>query len=265
MKNKIQLILILLIVVVLAGGTAMLMAPKKITSKPKPVINENNGGKNAQINNTESFKIDSGKTYVQTIDMSNNKIQTFYLNLADEGKAILRKKLGDTKIVLSEGSWEKTDNDEIVVNIDGSRYDYIPTNGPVPHLALQGHEDEFGGQSLKLTDVDELTNGKWTWVETKMGEGKVTKNDKKEFTLSFAKDGGLQVGSDCNSGSGKYTLPSPGKISLDQIATTTMFCDGSKESDYFMQLGKVEGMMLRDNKLYLQLKDDAGYMSFKKQ
>ncbi len=80
---------------------------------------------------------------------------------------------------------------------------------------------------------------KWTWVSAKDADGKtlIPKNPTK-FTLTFAKGGQLSIGTDCNGGGARYTVKGT-SITINQMISTMMFCEGSQEQEYNKLLSSV--------------------------
>lgn len=111
--------------------------------------------------------------------------------------------------------------------------------------------------------VDDLTVNSWMWKETQMGnDDMVTPKNPSQFVLTFMDDGTFGTTTDCNSGSGSYTSSDDGSLTLGQVATTQMFCEGSQETEYYKELGDVASYVLEGGNLYMSMKMDAGIMEF---
>lgn len=108
-------------------------------------------------------------------------------------------------------------------------------------------------------------NGTWTWIETKLGDGKTFKPKKAgAFTLAFGSDGQITGTTDCNRYFGGYNVGSDGVISMPSIGATKMYCEGSEQGTYINQLAEVSRYAVAGDTLSLTLKDNGGVMVFKK-
>lgn len=78
--------------------------------------------------------------------------------------------------------------------------------------------------------------------ESLAGKGTVTPNKPGAFTLTFASEGNVAIGTDCNSMSGTYEKIGSGgekqKITFGPIASTMMYCEGSQEQEFSGLLAK---------------------------
>ncbi len=115
-------------------------------------------------------------------------------------------------------------------------------------------------------DTSKMTLGmkKWEWVKTQMNDGKITIPKKTGvFTLAFAKDGKVSIGTDCNSMGGIYTVKGT-KLTFSQIISTIMYCEGSQEQEYSKTLGEVASYLFTSKgELVLEIKMDSGTMIFR--
>ena len=105
---------------------------------------------------------------------------------------------------------------------------------------------------------------KWEWVKTQMNDG-ATVIPKKSgvFTLTFDKNGKINIGTDCNNMSGKYTV-SEKNITFSQMISTMMYCDGSQEQDFAKKINEVKSYMFTSKgELVLEIKLDSGTMVFR--
>jgi len=108
-----------------------------------------------------------------------------------------------------------------------------------------------------------LTSQTWTWVRTEMNDDSlITPNKPGIFTVTFNEDGRVNLGTDCNSMSGSYSLPAVGQIAFAPFSTTFMFCEGSQEGEFSGKLRDSTGYMFEDDQLVLQLKYDSGSVFF---
>lgn len=80
---------------------------------------------------------------------------------------------------------------------------------------------------------------KWVWVSAKSTDGKtiIPKNPSK-FTLTFGTNEKLSVGTDCNGGGARYSVKGT-SITIEQMTSTMMFCEGSQEQEYNALLSAV--------------------------
>lgn len=102
----------------------------------------------------------------------------------------------------------------------------------------------------------------WTWTKTTSGTT-TTVTPKKEtaFTITFTETGSIQGTTDCNKFLGTYTATS-NKISLSQLGSTKMYCEGSQEQDFTNTLQKISAYTIdKDNNLILTTA--SGTMVFK--
>lgn len=76
-----------------------------------------------------------------------------------------------------------------------------------------------------------LTSRKWVLVASKVDEQVTYLKKREAFSLLFGDDGNVAIGTDCNGMSAPYTAKD-GKISLGEIATTLMYCEGSQEQEF---------------------------------
>ncbi|MCF7843365.1 META domain-containing protein [Candidatus Gracilibacteria bacterium] len=105
---------------------------------------------------------------------------------------------------------------------------------------------------------------KWVWVKTQMNDGKViTPKMDGKFTLTFNKDGSVNMGTDCNSMGGKYTLN--GKtLTFGQMMSTMMYCEGSQEQEFGSALNEVSSYQFTSKgELILEIKMDSGAIIFR--
>lgn len=99
-------------------------------------------------------------------------------------------------------------------------------------------EQDFPGEANP--EVMTLEMKQWTWVETTYDDGaKLTPNKADAFTLAFAEDGSLSVGTDCNSMGGRYEVDG-NKVMFGPMFSTKMFCQDSQEQDFAAMLADTE-------------------------
>jgi len=104
----------------------------------------------------------------------------------------------------------------------------------------------------------------WTWVSTRYNDGKVVKpRSDKNFILTFKTDKTFSATTDCNGMGGEYTL-SGNKLSITNIVSTMMYCEGSQESDFAKILSETESYLFTSKgELVLNLKFDSGSVVFR--
>ena len=104
----------------------------------------------------------------------------------------------------------------------------------------------------------------WTWISAFYEDGRVVKpKNSADFGIVFTNDGRISIKTDCNSGSGSYTVEG-GKIAFGPIASTKMYCEGSQESEFFQLISNSTGYLFTSKgELILQLKFDSGTVTFR--
>lgn len=109
------------------------------------------------------------------------------------------------------------------------------------------------GKSLRLV-LDPVT----------MQFGEVVQPNKKDaFIVMFKNDGTFTATTDCNTVGGKY-VSTKDTISLSDIFSTKMYCEGSQENEYASLLEKTTHYMFTSKgELVLLLKYDSGSVYFK--
>lgn len=83
----------------------------------------------------------------------------------------------------------------------------------------------------------------WEWIQTKDEGGVTTPQKTGVFTLAFADEGTVAIGTDCNSMSDTYERISGGggekqSLTFGPIASTMMYCEGSQEQEFSSMLTK---------------------------
>lgn len=109
-----------------------------------------------------------------------------------------------------------------------------------------------------------LTTKKWEWVKTQMNNDVlITPKKSGLFTLSFSRNGDINIGTDCNSMGGKYKTDGS-NITFSQMMSTMMYCSDSQEQDFSKAINNVKSYMFTSsNELILEMKMDSGTMLFK--
>ncbi len=108
-----------------------------------------------------------------------------------------------------------------------------------------------------------LTMKTWKWEKAVFSDGKVVQPKKDVFTVSFKSDGTFSATTDCNSMGGKY-VSTKDTITLSDIFSTKMYCEGSQESEYASLFDKTSHYLFTSKgELVLLLKYDSGSVYFK--
>lgn len=116
----------------------------------------------------------------------------------------------------------------------------MPSVGKSAYLKLDT-DGRWGIVDVDYTgaaDVERMTlNMKtWEWQRTDYSDGQiVTPNQAGVFTLAFADDGMVAIGTDCNQVGGEYQIEN-GQIAFVNIFMTKMYCEGSQETDFVSAL-----------------------------
>jgi heat shock protein HslJ len=106
----------------------------------------------------------------------------------------------------------------------------------------------------------------WQWVKTRYNDGKTLTRpaDSAGYTLQLNSDGTVAVRGDCNRGGGSFTM-NGSKLSVTITHTTLAACpEGSLEGPFIRDLNRTGGFLLKNGRLFLDLKLDAGSMEFDK-
>ncbi len=130
---------------------------------------------------------------------------------------------------------------------------------PVP-LVVPGFEGEADPNRMTLIMQP------WSWVLAQYNDGREVKPKKADkFTLTFAQNKGqFVVTTDCNSGGGSYALGANNHITLRDIISTKMFCEGSQEGEFFQLLSNVDSYHFTSKgELIFDLKFDSGSVIFR--
>jgi len=108
-----------------------------------------------------------------------------------------------------------------------------------------------------------LVGTQWRWARTLLRDGSERRPvNTAAYGLDFQRDGSLAVQADCNTGKGSYTSDGA-TLALGTLASTQAVCPGNSLSEVFLQQLQNSGTaLLRDDKLIINLKADAGTMEF---
>jgi heat shock protein HslJ len=108
-----------------------------------------------------------------------------------------------------------------------------------------------------------LSGTKWRWERTLLRDGSERRPvNAAAYGLDFQRDGNLAVQADCTTGTGSYTS-NGATVVLSTLTSTQAVCPGNSLSEVFLQQLQNSGtVLLRDDKLIINLKGDAGTMEF---
>lgn len=149
---------------------------------------------------------------------------------------------------------------ELVVNFEGESA--AATSTPVPVVVTP---------SVPKTDPEPapapaptLAGKTWQWVEASYNDGRTVRPNRSDaFTLTFNPDGSFGITTDCNGGGGTYAAKGS-TLTMSELMSTMMYCEGSQESEFQRLLLDTAGYHITgDGKLILDLKFDSGSVIFK--
>lgn len=109
-----------------------------------------------------------------------------------------------------------------------------------------------------------LNMKQWTWLRTEFTDGtSFTPKRADAFTITFGDDNGFSATTDCNSMGGRYT-GTRDTLTLSEILSTLMYCDGSEESEFSRMLSEVERYHFTSKgELVFELKNNVGSAYFR--
>ncbi len=112
-------------------------------------------------------------------------------------------------------------------------------------------------------DHANITNIKWQWTGTVgTSSNQSVAPNKEQYTLEFLPDGTYSMTTDCNSGSGNYTLDGQ-SLAIEPGIITLVYCgEQSLEPQYLSLLGSVTSMALEDGQLLLSVGNNSEKMVF---
>lgn len=110
---------------------------------------------------------------------------------------------------------------------------------------------------------EEIIDIIWQWERfASNDDSQIIVSDPTKYMLLLKSDGDMYILADCNSGSGLY-IKEDSSLTLNLGIITRAICGPDSLSDeYISYLGDVVTYVLEDEKLYLNLKMDAGNMVF---
>jgi heat shock protein HslJ len=108
-----------------------------------------------------------------------------------------------------------------------------------------------------------LVGTRWHWEHTRLNDGREQRPaDAASYALDFQHDGSASVQADCNTANGSYRIDGA-NLAIAGLAGTKAACSGASLSEVFVQqLQNSEMYLLRDGKLLVNLKTNAGTMEF---
>jgi heat shock protein HslJ len=109
-----------------------------------------------------------------------------------------------------------------------------------------------------------LTMKPWTWVSASYNdEREVVPKKPAAFVLTFRDDGTFSASTDCNGVGGTYTAKD-GVLTMGDMMSTLMFCEGSDEGEFTSILTNVSGYhFTAKGELVLSQKFDSGTALFR--
>ena len=120
-------------------------------------------------------------------------------------------------------------------------------------------------QDRSSTDPQAILNKTWQWESTITPVEKIAVPAPERYTIILQADGRAQVRFDCNRGGGEFKI-SPGKLSFGPLLSTRMACPpDSLDSAFMRDLQRVVSFFVDSGRLYLELPDDSGTMTFRPQ
>ncbi|MDQ3075933.1 MAG: META domain-containing protein [bacterium] len=159
------------------------------------------------------------------------------------------------------------------IGIEKLRYPLLEESGMLVPDLKKGYQtlnyikvdcpvENFEGEA----DPARMTLGmtKWNWVKTTLSDGRtITPKKPGVFTLEFKKDKTFSASTDCNGVGGEYVAKG-GKITLERMMSTLMYCEGSQEAEFAKMLTDTQSYLFTSKgELVLNLKFDSGSVVFR--
>jgi len=112
-------------------------------------------------------------------------------------------------------------------------------------------------------NADALLGVDWKWLASRYPDGSVvTPPDPSHYTLHFTSDGLVKLRVDCNRAGGRYRLDAP-RLAIEVMHSTRAACGPqSLESVFLRDLARTDTAVIRDARLYIELRDPGGRMEF---
>lgn len=111
----------------------------------------------------------------------------------------------------------------------------------------------------------DLAGTTWRLVSLTMSKQTVMPNDQAKYTLSFRKDGMVDVHADCNRGHGPFKDPPRGALEIGPITLTKAKCaPGSIADEFARALGFTQSYEVRDGHLMLGISPNGDTLRFER-
>jgi para-nitrobenzyl esterase len=112
--------------------------------------------------------------------------------------------------------------------------------------------------------ASELIGISWKLVKIAYSDDTIYKpDDPMKYTLTFEDEGQVAVRIDCNRGYGTWKSSAPGQLEFGPMTTTQTMCPpGSLYGLMVRDLPNFKSYVLKDGKLFLSLRADAGIYEF---
>jgi heat shock protein HslJ len=161
---------------------------------------------------------------------------------------------------------------ESIENTPAESADTIPAGSSGSSGSTDNSESTESSEStdsiigeLEPISADNITNVEWQWTsfqDSDSPDNLITVSSPENYTLAFFADGTYYFKSDCNSGSGTYTLEG-NRLILDLPVSTLVDCGPeSMDGEYTSLLPTVEAVALEDGQLVLYPGNEADKMFF---
>ena len=114
------------------------------------------------------------------------------------------------------------------------------------------------------TPAPDVVGALWNWESFKdqSGQNDITVDNPDNYTLMLKPDGEVSIKADCNMVGGAYTLEGA-SLTIELGPSTMAYCgDDSLDQQYLALLGDVVTFVMHEGNLVLNLKMDAGDMTF---
>ena len=112
--------------------------------------------------------------------------------------------------------------------------------------------------------AEDLADTTWQLVKFQGGDDKpLAPEDKWKYTITFSRDGSVNVRIDCNRGRGSWKSPGPQQIQFGPLALTDGMCPASDLTAHMAKdWQNVRSYTIKDGHLFLSLMADAGTYEF---
>ncbi len=162
---------------------------------------------------------------------------------------------------------------EIIVNYAdraaGEAMTTQPSLGKSLRLILDINTMQFGEVAADFegeADPNSMTLGmkSWAWQKTEYKDGQTIIPVKPGvFTLTFATDGTVSIGTDCNNAGARYKARDT-SIEFSEFHSTLMYCEDSQETKFFNMIESVESLDFTSRgELILNLARGNGTVTFR--